>query len=161
MKSLFLVLILLAAGSAADAADNTAQFCGRFKPDLKNCNSDLASADRIYIKREEARRQGSPSVLLIWGYGVNAGGEEILLGKGSRQAPGTDPSIHGQVTQTWETTIMKNVLVQKETIERPSMHYVSNTEKRLESTATDLTYTEAVKTGDKPVEITGCRLVRY
>lgn len=94
-----------------------ADLTGKYKPVQGECHG----ARRVYISVQEAA--GGPKgvkALVLNFYGDDAAIEEVLLGRGQRQAPGTDIRIHGKTTETWSTRFEGSTLISDVVTERPS-----------------------------------------
>ena len=118
MKALFLI-ILSTIAQCSFAANDIKDFTGRFITNELLCPG-FSSPERVYIQIKSD--SDGISSLFFQFYGDEARAYEILLGKGSRQAPGTDRDIHGEVTESWSTVFLSdNVLEETVRTVRPSI----------------------------------------
>jgi len=158
MKTMLILLLSVATGSVfADAG----QFVGRFRPDRAHCKGGLGGASRVYSKIENDPwgPKGTKSISFT-AYGDDARGFSVLLGKGSRQAPGTSKEIHGVVTQAWQTKITGNQLESIETTTRPSVNLKLWARTTLTAEGKSVWYTREVR-GQSETSKLSCKLNRY
>lgn len=150
--------IALATLTALSAPAFAGSFTGKFSVDASHCDGLFRSTERAYISLKHGR-DGIDS-LLIQAYGDEATSEEVLLGEGSRQAPGTSVDAHGVVTETWETRVRGGTLRSVEQVVRPSRNLVVRTVKTLtlDRDTLDIEVSETVNGKDE--ESSFCRLIR-
>lgn len=157
MKTPALLLALAVFATGAHAAPN---FIGRFKPDAANCNNGWENYVRVYAKIGADIGVNAKSIQYT-AYGDEARGVHVLLGSGSRQALGTVPSVHGQVTESWTQTTSGNTLVSIKSTDAPSrnIHFTETT--TLIDHGQVLEIQEKLEAPGKPAKTESCRLVRY
>lgn len=116
-----IALIVLVAGQA-----QAASIFGKYQGVSGKC----AEFDRVYvsIKDSSAGPRGVKSIWIQYYNNNDATMDEVLLGEGSRQAPGTSPGIHGKVTQTWKTTQSENAIISTSITTSRSGSYTERTE---------------------------------
>ena len=119
MKKLILTLALLASPMAFAENVTPADFYGKYL----GVDGDCVDT-RVYIGKGT---YAGHDALQISYYTDDATGDQLVLGSGEMQVPGTIPSIHGEVIQTWKTTANEDSIVSKTTIERPSISLVRTT----------------------------------
>jgi hypothetical protein len=155
-------MVLLFAFASGQVFADTNQFVGRFRPDRANCTGGLAAFPRVYthVGNEPWGPKGTQS-LTFQSYGDDARALSVLLGKGSRQAPGTSKEIHGVVTQAWQTKIVGNQIESIETISRPSLKYTSWSRTTVTADAKWIWFRREVRGQDEETSKLSCKLVRY
>ncbi len=116
MKKLILTLALLASPMAFAENVTPADFYGKYI----GVDGDCVDT-RVYIGKYT---YAGHEALEIAYYSDDATADVLVLGSGKMKVPGTVPSIHGEVTQTWKTTATEDSIVSETTIERPSISLV-------------------------------------
>ncbi|HRO68389.1 MAG TPA: hypothetical protein PL182_12540 [Pseudobdellovibrionaceae bacterium] len=126
MKSVLAAAVLLMTFAAIGPAqaNDASVFVGKYTAVYGSCKD----FPRVYISMGPSL-PGPKGVMAlhIQSYGRDARSEEILLGAGKRRVPGTDPRIHGEVTEEWATEIRGTSLVYKSRVTRPSIGLDSQT----------------------------------
>jgi hypothetical protein len=86
------------------AAPSPKIFTGKFKSSSTLC--PLYGPDRVYVTLSEDW-DGNPFVEFNF-YSDESAWQDVLLGSGARQAPGTSEEIHGRVIQSWTSEFVSN-----------------------------------------------------
>lgn len=164
MKKFIPFLVLISAQTALASGD-AQQFVGRYRPDPEMCDSrSFKEAERIYVKHEDSywgRKEKPTKVLMFHAYGDDATSEEVMLGSGVRQAPGTSRDVHGEVPHRWETRISDNVLKSYESVSRPSLGYSRREVTTLTAFKYGLRYERTTQVRGEPKKSERCKLVAY
>lgn len=88
----------------------------------KGVAGDCTDFPRVYVSvKPSAFGPKGTMAVVINKYGEDAAMEEVLLGSGQRQAPGTSVEAHGMVTEAWNTTMQNGSIVCNTTVTRPSI----------------------------------------
>lgn len=158
MKSIFATVALMTLMTVSFAQANPASiFTGKYQAVYGFCKD----FPRVYITLgpSPAGPKGATAVIINY-YGMDARMDYVLLGAGKRQAPGTDPSIHGEVTEEWFTEIRGTSLVSKIRVTRPSIGLRYQTEFIMAMQDNVMTIAETVTSQDGKQARKMCNLVR-
>lgn len=160
MKSAF--ALLLCTSLFVPSVHASDLFLGRFAPDPEHCNGWLAKAKRVYASfGQDGIVPPFVKTIRLQAYGQETQLEEILLGDGKRQLPGTIPSVHGKVTQRWKTTVSGNILKSAEVIVRSSTKQEWRSYTQLTDFRKGMNVYIKTQVKGQPAQAQYCRLVRY
>lgn len=158
MKAIFGAAIFATFAAVGSAQANEASvFVGKYRAVYGFCRD----FPRVYISLGASPSGPKGALALnINYYGMDARMDSVLLGAGKRQAPGTDPRFHGEVTEEWFTEIRGTSLVSIVRVSRPSVGLRYETRFVMAMQENVMTISETVKSQDGKTTHQICNVVR-